>query len=200
MYNVKYNGPLLGLLFDCVFTKNCSSNILISWCFYSCQLFSLSWEAWGSWCVVSLLAFPWSTGKNREDHICPLIFFTIKKYIACYDICFTIKSEQARNPQYTFTFCELRKLSIDTSSAQSFKALKSFFTYVDDLEYIVNKKRLDEKEFREALNKLTGLQVSEEESDFIFRMLDANKDGLISTENELKFSKSNNDKWYMWLN
>jgi len=87
-----------------------------------------------------------------------------------------------------------RKLSIDTSSAQSFKALKSFFTYVDDLEYIVNKKRLDEKEFREALNKLTGLQVSEEESDFIFRMLDANKDGLISTENELKFSKSNNDK------
>ena len=121
-------------------------------------------------------------------------FFTIKKYIACYDICFTIKSEQARNPQYTFTFCEFRKLSIDTSSAQSFKALKSFFTYVDDLEYIVNKKRLDEKEFREALNKLTGLQVSEEESDFIFRMLDANKDGLISTENELKFSKSNNDK------
>ena len=111
-----------------------------------------------------------------------------------FDICFTIKSEQARNPQYTFTFCELRKLSIDTSSAQSFKALKSFFTYVDDLEYIVNKKRLDEKEFREALNKLTGLQVSEEESDFIFRMLDANKDGLISTENELKFSKSNNDK------
>ena len=30
--------------------------------------------------------------------------------------------------------------------------------------------------------------------DNIFRMLDANKDGLISTENELKFSKSNNDK------
>ena len=73
MYNVQC--PLLGLLFDCVFTKKCSSNILNSWCFYSCQLFSLSWEAWGSWCVVSLLAFPWSTGKNREDHICPLIFF-----------------------------------------------------------------------------------------------------------------------------
>jgi len=81
-----------------------------------------------------------------------------------------------------------RKLKIDTSSAQSFKALKSFFTYVDDLEHIVNKKRLDEKEFREVLNQLTGLQVSEEESDFIFRMLDANKDGLINTENELKFS------------
>ena len=84
----------------------------------------------------------------------------------------------------------LRKLNYDTSSAQSFKALKSFFTYVDDLEHIVNKKRLDEKEFREALNQLTGLQVSAEESEFIFRMLDANKDGLINTENELKFSKS----------
>ena len=92
-------------------------------------------------------------------------------------------------------FCQdlifvLRKLKVDTSSAQSFKALKSFFTYVDDLEHIVNKKRLDSKEFREVLNQLTGLQVSEEESEFIFRMLDANKDGLINTENELKFSKS----------
>ena len=85
-------------------------------------------------------------------------------------------------------------MSIDTSSAQSFKALKSFFTYVDDLEYIVNKKRLDEKEFREALNKLTGFQVSAEESEFIFRMLDANKDGLINTENELKFSKCDSNK------
>ena len=81
-------------------------------------------------------------------------------------------------------------MKVDTSSAQSFKALKSFFTYVDDLEHIVNKKRLDSKEFREVLNQLTGLQVSEEESEFIFRMLDADKDGLINTENELKFSKS----------
>ena len=89
---------------------------------------------------------------------------------------------------------QLRKLKIDTSSAQSFKALKSFFTYVDDLEHIVNKKKLNEKEFREALDQLTGLHVSEEESDFIFRMLDANKDGLINTENELKFSKNDSNK------
>ena len=89
---------------------------------------------------------------------------------------------------------QLRKLKIDTSSAQSFKALKSFFTYVDDLEHIVNKKKLNEKEFREALDQLTGLHVSEEESDFIFRMLDANKDGLINTENKLKFSKNVSNK------
>ena len=91
---------------------------------------------------------------------------------------------------------QLRKLKIDTSSAQSFKALKSFFTYVDDLEHIVNKKKLNEKEFREALDQLTWLHVSEEESDFIFRMLDANKDGLINTENELKFSKNDSNKWW----
>ena len=55
---------------------------------------------------------------------------------------------------------QLRKLKIDTSSAQSFKALKSFFTYVDDLEYIVNKKKLNEKKFREALDQLTSAKKS----------------------------------------
>lgn len=78
---------------------------------------------------------------------------------------------------------------MDTSSAHSFKALKNFFTYVDDLEYIVKKKKLDKSEFREALNKLADLNVTEEEADFIFRMLDSNKDGVINTEEELKFQK-----------
>jgi len=77
------------------------------------------------------------------------------------------------------------KLKVDTSSAQSFKALKNFFTYVDDLEYIVNKRKLNEKEFKEALHTLTGLKVTDEESEFIFRMFDANKDGVISTVDEL---------------
>ena len=58
----------------------------------------------------------------------------------------------------------LRKLKIDTSSAQSFKALKSFFTYVDDLEHIVNKKKLNEKEFREALDQLTSAKKSQTSS------------------------------------
>jgi len=77
------------------------------------------------------------------------------------------------------------KLRVDTSSAQSFKALKNFFTYVDDLEYIVNKRKLNEKEFKEALHTLTGLKVTDEESEFIFKMFDANKDGIISTVDEL---------------
>lgn len=77
------------------------------------------------------------------------------------------------------------KLKVDTSSAQSFKALKNFFTYVDDLEYIVNKRKLNEVEFKEALHTLTGLKVTDEESEFIFKMFDANKDGLINTVDEL---------------
>lgn len=86
-----------------------------------------------------------------------------------------------------------RKLKIDTSSAHNFKALKNFFTYVDDLEHIVKKKKLDEKEFKEALNQLTGLKITNEESDFIFRMLDTNKDGVINTEQELKLGQRRED-------
>ena len=79
------------------------------------------------------------------------------------------------------------KLNQDTTNAHSFLALKNFFTYVDDLEFIVSKKELNKQEFKEALNQLTGLKVTEEESEFIFRMFDYNKDGVINTIEELKF-------------
>ena len=82
------------------------------------------------------------------------------------------------------------KLKVDTTSAQSFLALKNFFTYVDDLEFIVNQKKLNQKEFKEALNKLTGLQVTDEESNFIFKMFDTNKDGYLHTEKELNIKKN----------
>merc|ERR1719430_1299406 len=78
-----------------------------------------------------------------------------------------------------------RKLRIDTSTAHSFKTLKNFFTYVDDLEYIVKKKKLNEREFKDALHQVTGLKITDEESEFIFKMFDANKDGMINTEEEL---------------
>ena len=81
------------------------------------------------------------------------------------------------------------KLKVDTTSAQSFLALKNFFTYVDDLEFIVNKKQLNKGEFKAALNKLTGLKVTDEESDFIFKMFDSNKDGYLNTEEELNLKK-----------
>ena len=81
------------------------------------------------------------------------------------------------------------KLKVDTTSAQSFLALKNFFTYVDDLEFIVNKKQLNPREFKLALNKLTGLKITDEESDFIFKMFDSNKDGFVNTEEELHLKK-----------
>ena len=79
------------------------------------------------------------------------------------------------------------KLNADTSSAQSFTLLKNFFTYVDDLEYHVFSKRIDKPEFKEAVEKITGLKITERESEFLFRMVDSKKDGIIDTENELHF-------------
>ena len=81
------------------------------------------------------------------------------------------------------------KLKVDTTSAQSFLALKNFFIYVDDLEFIVKKQQLDRREFKSALNKLTGLRVTDEESDFIFTMFDSNKDGYLHAEDELNLRK-----------
>ena len=77
------------------------------------------------------------------------------------------------------------QLKADTSSAQSFTLLKNFFTYVDDLEYHVFSKRIEKPEFKEAVEKITGLKITERESEYLFKMIDANKDGIIDTENEL---------------
>jgi len=77
------------------------------------------------------------------------------------------------------------QLKADTSSAQSFTLLKNFFTYVDDLEYYVFSKRIEKPEFKDAVEKITGLKITERESEYLFKMIDANKDGMIDTENEL---------------
>ena len=46
------------------------------------------------------------------------------------------------------------QLQLDTSQAANYKVLKSFFTYVDELEFIVSKQRLTGEEFRAALGKV----------------------------------------------
>ena len=46
------------------------------------------------------------------------------------------------------------QLQLDTSQAANYKVLKSFFTYVDELEFIVSKQRLTGAEFRAALGKV----------------------------------------------
>lgn len=84
------------------------------------------------------------------------------------------------------------KLRADTSSAHSFTLLKNFFTYVDDLEYYVfNKKTLSAKEFKDAVEKITKLKISDKESEYLFTMFDANRDGFIDLEDELNIRTSN---------
>ena len=83
-------------------------------------------------------------------------------------------------------YCQLRA---DTSSAHSFTLLKNFFTYVDDLEYYVfNKKTLTAKEFKEAIEKITKLKISDKEAEYLFTMFDANRDGFIDIEGELNIT------------
>lgn len=79
-------------------------------------------------------------------------------------------------------YYELKK---DTSSAQTFNLLKNFFTYVDDLEYHLFNKNVNKVQFKDAVEKITNLKVSEKESDYLFQMVDANNDGVIDAENEL---------------
>jgi len=81
------------------------------------------------------------------------------------------------------------QLKADTSSAQSFTLLKNFFTYVDELEYHVFNKRIEKGEFKQAVEKITGLKITDRESEYLFKMVDANHDGIIDAENELNLHK-----------
>ena len=95
-------------------------------------------------------------------------------------------------------------LLADTSRAQSFKALKNFFHYVDELDSIVEMKgqeSFSQAEFKDVLNKLTGTTVTDDEVEFIFRMIDSDKDGRLDKE-EVILRKDNNkerrEKYWLW--
>jgi len=84
----------------------------------------------------------------------------------------------------TYRIWSLRR---DTGSVHSYSVMKNFFTYVDDLEFhVFNKKEINRAEFKEAVEKVTSLKVSEKESEFLFFMMDTDGDGLLHTERELK--------------
>ena len=56
---------------------------------------------------------------------------------------------------------------------------------MDELDAIIEAKgqhHFTVLEFQDILNKLTGTQVTDEESNFIFQMFDADKDGLLKKE------------------
>ena len=96
------------------------------------------------------------------------------------------------------------QLKADTSSAQGFTLLKNFFTYVDDLEHHVFTKRIKKVlisqvdtlltlyvkgEFKQAVEKITDLKITDRESEFLFKMMDANQDRIIDAEDELNLQE-----------
>ena len=70
------------------------------------------------------------------------------------------------------------QLKVDTSSAQSFSLLKNFFAYVDDLEYNVFNRDVEKSEFKETVEKITGLKISDKESEYLLKMVDVNRNGI----------------------
>jgi len=72
---------------------------------------------------------------------------------------------------FTKKFYQLRT---DTSSAHSFTLLKNIFSHVDDLEeHVFSKEKMGKGEFKESVEKITGLRVTDREADFLARMVEA---------------------------
>lgn len=80
------------------------------------------------------------------------------------------------------------QLKADTSSAQSFTLLRNFFSYVDDLECNVFNKDVDRSDFKEMVEKITGLKISEKESEYLFKMVETNRSTSASEAHERKMS------------
>jgi len=85
------------------------------------------------------------------------------------------------------------KLETDTTSAHRFKLLKSFFSNVDDLEDHISGKHMKKKHFRTAVEKITNLQITEKENNYLFKLLDANNDGVINVEKDLNLEIKSTD-------
>ena len=83
------------------------------------------------------------------------------------------------------------QLKADTTSAQSFTLLKNFFTYVDDLDDNLFNKGLDKPEFKETAEKITGLKITQRESDYIYKMVDSNTNANVENEIKLNFLTGN---------
>ena len=103
--------------------------------------------------------------KNTvEDH--PYAFFLV-----CVGLLVTMLAMFAA---FTTKYYQLKA---DTSSAQSFTLLKNFFAYVDDLEFNVFNRDVEQKEFKETVEKITGLKISDKESEYLLKMVDVNRNG-----------------------
>ena len=74
---------------------------------------------------------------------------------------------------FTKKFYQLRT---DTTSAHSFTLLKNFFNHVDDLEEHLFNRKMGKGEFKESVEKITGLRVNDREADLLARMVEVKQD------------------------
>ena len=79
------------------------------------------------------------------------------------------------------------QLKADTSSAQSFTLLKNFFSYVDDLESNVFNKNVLKADFKDTVEKTTGLKISDKESEYLYKMVDVNRNGIVGPSRRQSF-------------
>ena len=75
----------------------------------------------------------------------------------------------------------------DTSSAQRFTLLKNFFSYVDHLENNVFNKDIEKVEFKDTVEKITGLKISYKESENLFKMVHVNRNMVVGMNRSSSF-------------
>jgi hypothetical protein len=72
------------------------------------------------------------------------------------------------------------QLRADTSEAQGSTLLKNFFTHVDDLEPLLfnkDNKKMEQGEFKAAVEEITGLKVTDKEAEFLQKMATPDRRG-----------------------
>ena len=79
------------------------------------------------------------------------------------------------------------QLKADTTSAHGFTILKNFFSYVDDLEYSVFDKNVEKLEFKSTVEKITGLKISDKESEYLFKMVGVKQTGVFPVSRKASF-------------
>jgi len=83
-----------------------------------------------------------------------------------------------------YFFKMYRKLQHDTSSVHSFALLNNFFSYIDDLESHIFNKKIESSELKESVEKVTGLKITEREVEFLVKMMEGNREGVLEAERE----------------
>ena len=61
------------------------------------------------------------------------------------------------------------------------------------MEFLIFIPIFRKKHFRTAVEKITNLQITDKENNYLFKLLDANKDGVINVEEDLNLEIMSTD-------